>query len=304
MNANILIVFISTFVVAILVVSVAGYMYEPHDMRPIPPEEVIDHNDTNLKVHFIDVEMGNAILISIQNRKMLIDAGENRLGTDIIPYLYMNDITNLDYMIATNQEKEHIGGMIGILSKLLVEQYMDNGNTDATESYETLMHMLEVTNTNTTIIKKGHTIDFHPDVVVEVLNPDELAGDFTRDSVIIKMTYNEISFLFMGNAGFETEKELLDSGYDLDVDFLKVGRYGSKYSCCEQFLDAVNPRYSIIQEGPHEEYISPHPDTLDRLRQKNSVILRNEFHGHIVINTDGKNYDIFTQNVFDHRLFN
>lgn len=279
-------------------------MYEPHDMRPIPPEEVIDYNDTNLKVHFIDAGLGNAVLISIQNKNMLIDAGENRLGTNIIPYLYMNDITKLDYMIATNQEKEHIGGMIGILSKLLVEQYMDNGNSDTTESYETLMHMLEVTNTNTTVIKKGDIIDFHPDVVVEILNPDDLTGDIARDSVIIKMTYNEISFLFMGNADFETEKELLDSGYDLDVDFLKVGQYGSKNACCKPFLDAVNSRYSIIQEGPHEEYISPHPHTLDRLRQTNSVILRNDFHGHIVITADGKNYDIFTQNVFDHRLFN
>ncbi|RQD87965.1 MBL fold metallo-hydrolase, partial [Methanosalsum natronophilum] len=272
-----LLVFTSTFVIAILVVSVAGYIYEPYEMKSIPPEEIVDYHDTELKVHFIDVGIGNAVLISYQNKNMLIDAGVDELGTNIIPYMYTHDITRLDYMIPSSHDQENINGMIGILTTMLVQKYMDNGHVLDTQSYESLYHMIDVTSTNNTILTRDDTIDFHPDIEITVLNPEELTGNFAKDSIVIKLTYEDISFLFMGEAGFEVENELIKNDYDLDVTFLKIGQYGSKYSSSDTFLDYVNPSYCIIQEGPHEDYVSPHTETMNRLKQADTGILDNKF---------------------------
>ena len=50
----------------------------------------------------------------------------------------------------------------------------------------------------------------------------------------------------MGDAGVEVEQDLIEKYNLQDIEILKVGHHGSKTSCSKEFIDEINPKYSII----------------------------------------------------------
>ena len=86
--------------------------------------------------------------------------------------------------------------------------------------------------------------------------------------------------MFMGDASCTTEKEILEK-YNLpDIDVLKVGHHGSKTSSSKEFIDEINPKYSIISVGKNNRYGHPNDSVLDNL--KYSQIYRTDQDGSIM----------------------
>ena len=97
------------------------------------------------------------------------------------------------------------------------------------------------------------------------------------------------------DAGKESEALILEQGFDLDSDVLKVGHHGSDYSTSYTFLREVMPEYSVISVGKNNIYGHPYDNLLSRLKDASSSIYRTDLQGDIIIKSDGKNLTITTQ---------
>ena len=100
------------------------------------------------------------------------------------------------------------------------------------------------------------------------------------NSSVIYFNYLNNKFLFMGDAGIIREKAILDK-YKLDnIAFLKIGHHGSNTSSGKDFINEINPKYSIISVGKSNRYGHPNKEVLNNLG--NSKIYRTDQDGSIM----------------------
>ena len=100
------------------------------------------------------------------------------------------------------------------------------------------------------------------------------------NSNVIYTELNGYKFMFMGDAGIEKEKDILNKYNLSDIDVLKVGHHGSKTSSSKDFIDGINPNYSIISVGKNNRYGHPNKEVLDNL--DNSKIYRTDQDGSVI----------------------
>ena len=132
------------------------------------------------------------------------------------------------------------------------------------------------------------------DTEFEVLYLGNDKSDLNNTSIVLKLTYKNTSYLFMGDATSTVERILINEGKDLDSDVLKVGHHGSQYSSTAAFLKQVTPSYAVIQVGQDNEYDHPKQITLDKLEKLNSLTYRTDKHGTIILTSDGDNISFET----------
>ena len=63
-----------------------------------PTKEFI--TEDNLKVYFIDVGQADSILVINQNETMLIDAGNNEDGEEVVKFIQEKGIQKLNYVVS------------------------------------------------------------------------------------------------------------------------------------------------------------------------------------------------------------
>jgi len=197
----------------------------------------------DLVVHFIDVGQGDSILIEFRDKTMLIDAGERGMGERVIAYLEERNVERLDVVVATHAHSDHIGGLADVISAYPVGRFVDAAQPHPTATYENLLVLVEDRGIPYTAAERGQEIALDPDLEILILNPGaKPLGDINEDSVVLKMTYGEISYLFTGDAGNPAEESMIEAGLDLDADVLKVGHHASRYASSAEFLSASAPR--------------------------------------------------------------
>ena len=250
----------------------------------------------NLTVHFIDVEQGDSILLEHGDDTMLIDSGEIDKGDDVASYLKSEGIKSLDYVVATHPHSDHIGGMPVILNDFPIGHFVDSGYPYTSKTYENMLTTIDKKNIPFSTPKRGDKIDFSSGIDIQVLNPGStyFTDDVNQNSVVLKITDGKVTFLLMGDAGLEAENAIMQDGYAVNADILKVGHHGSRTSSGASFISAVSPAVSVIEVGEGNDYGHPHQETLDRL-QKISKVHRTDLDGTITISTDGSAYSVKTQ---------
>ncbi|WP_292366182.1 MULTISPECIES: MBL fold metallo-hydrolase [unclassified Methanoculleus] len=243
----------------------------------------------DLVVHFIDVGQGDSILIEFRDRTMLIDAGERGMGERVIAYLEERDVERLDVVVATHAHSDHIGGLADVVSAYPVGRFVDAAQPHPTATYENLLVLVEELGIPYTAAERGQAIALDPDLEILILNPTpQPLGDINEDSVVLKMTYGDISYLFTGDAGNPAEESMAEAGLDLDADVLKVGHHASRYASSAEFLAAVSPAISVIPVGEGNDYGHPHEEALERLEATGSRIYRTDLDGTVIVATDGQ----------------
>ncbi|WP_342686137.1 MULTISPECIES: MBL fold metallo-hydrolase [unclassified Methanoculleus] len=243
----------------------------------------------DLVVHFIDVGQGDSILLEFRDKTLLIDAGEREMGEHVVAYLESQNVERLDAVVATHAHSDHVGGLAEVISAYPVGLFVDAGQPHPTATYENLLALIEERKVPYTVAERGQTISLDPDLEIRVLNPaSEPLGDPNEDSIVLKATYGEISYLFMGDAGEPAEECLIGAGLDLDTDVLKVGHHASRYASSAEFLAAASPAVSVITVGAGNDYGHPHEETLERLEAAGSRIYRTDRDGTVVVSTDGE----------------
>lgn len=245
----------------------------------------------DLKVHFLDVGQGDSIFIELPtNETILIDASIKDASNKIINYLREENVSKIDYVFATHPHSDHIGGMSAVIKAFDIGQiYMPKAVT-TTKTYENLLLTIKDKNLKIKAAKAGNTIIDTDDLKLVVLAPNQDSYESLNNySIVLKLTYKEKSFLFMGDAETLSEKEITG---DVQADVLKVGHHGSRTSTNQAFLNKVNPSYAVISVGLNNDYKHPHQEVIDRLEKKNIKIYRTDQNGDIIFTTDGYNIDV------------
>lgn len=245
----------------------------------------------DLKVHFLDVGQGDSIFIELPtNETILIDASIKDASNKIINYLREENVSKIDYVFATHPHSDHIGGMSAVIKAFDIGQiYMPKAVT-TTKTYENLLLTIKDKNLKIKTAKAGNTIIDTDDLKLVVLAPNQDSYESLNNySIVLKLTYKEKSFLFMGDAETLSEKEITG---DIQADVLKVGHHGSRTSTSQAFLNKVNPSYAVISVGLNNDYKHPHQEVIDRLEKKNIKIYRTDQNGDIMFTTDGYNIDV------------
>ena len=243
----------------------------------------------DLVVHFIDVGQGDSILLEFRDKTMLIDAGERGMGERVIAYLDERNVEKLDVVVATHAHSDHIGGLGSVVSAYPVGRFVDAAQPHSTATYENLLVLIEEKGIPYTAAERGQTIALDPDLEILVLNPTpQPIGDINEDSVVLMVTYGEISYLFMSDAGNPAEESMMEAGLDLDADVLKVGHHASRYASSAEFLAAVSPAISVIPVGEGNDYGHPHEEAVERIEATGSRIYRTDLDGTIIVATDGR----------------
>jgi len=251
----------------------------------------------NLTVHFLDVGQGDSELIQFNNKNILVDGGVQDMGPRVESYLRDHGVSSLDLVVATHPHEDHVGGLITILRDFPVQQVLDSGQPGTSQTYESFLTLIDKKNIPYKIAERGQTIDLDPSLKIEVLSPPatHFSDDLNQNSIVLKITYNLVSFLLMGDAGFDAENSIIVAGYDLKSTILKVGHHGSSSATGQAFLNAVQPAVSIIEVGAGNDYGHPTQQTLGALQRAGSATYWTDLDGNIVVTTDGVSYTVSTQ---------
>lgn len=230
--------------------------------------------DKNNYVYFIDVGQGDSALIVTKNNKsILIDTGGkvgsnySLMKSNVIPFFKSIGIRKLDYLFITHGDYDHAGYGIDLVNNFNAKNRFTNKG-----KYNSLEKKLNIKSFNNSYIK----ID---NVEIYSLN-SKLYNNENSDSLVLLVIIDNYKLLFMGDASINTEKDIMNN-YDIgDVFILKVGHHGSKTSSSEEFINSVNPKYSIISVGKNNKFGHPNKEVLDNL--SNSKIYRTDIDGSIM----------------------
>ncbi|MFA4876649.1 MAG: lamin tail domain-containing protein [Methanoregula sp.] len=254
-------------------------------------------NTGKLSVYFLDVGQGDSELVVFGNRTILIDAGEIDRGDLVVTDLKSLGVDHIDLLVTTHPHSDHIGGMQKVLLAFPVGQVLDAGVPYPSPVYEQFLETLDAKKIPYTVAEQGRTIELDPALRIMILSPgnDRAGDDLNQDSVVLRISYGTIDFLFTGDTGREAEEALVRTGYTLDAEILKVGHHGSRYSTSPAFLSRVNPEVAVIEVGKDNPYGHPHDEALQNLRRAGATVYRTDLNGTIRVRTDGISYSVSTE---------
>ena len=224
-----------------------------------------------LKIIFLDVGQGDAILIEQGSKQILIDGGPDgkkvmeKLG-EYVPFWDRN----IEVVIATHPDEDHISGLTDVLENYNIGESIDNGVEADTQVYKKYKDIISTKNINHIEGKAGMEIKLDNNAKLDILSPDGTQDknnpkDTNISSIVSKLVYGENSFLFTGDFTTEGEPSLINKQIDLNSRVLKIAHHGSKYATSDEFLNAVNPQEAVISVGKNNRYGHPAQEVLDRL---------------------------------------
>lgn len=233
----------------------------------------------NNEVSILDVGQGDSSLIRLKNKNILIDTGGN-INYDIsknilIPYFKSVGIKKIDYLVLTHGDYDHMGEAINLVENFKVKKVIFNcGPYNDLE--EELIKALDKKKIKYYSCIKELNIDNNKLYFLQTKEYD----NENENSNVIYTELNGYKFVFMGDAGVEKEKDILEKYNVSKIDVLKIGHHGSKTSSDKNFIDEMNPKYSVISVGKNNRYGHPNKEVLNNL--DNSKIYRTDQDGSIM----------------------
>ena len=255
---------------------------------------------------FVDVGQGDATLIRDgAGFDVLIDGGNKSAGEVLIEYIQSEGVDDLEMVIATHADRDHIGGLIVLLEsdEVLVEGVYFNGYPGDTLTWQefeaaVIAEGLLLSPLQYPLIQTWGQFD------VEVLNPPGslVDPDQNKASIVLIIDYAQISVILPGDIDSSVEQLLPGRKTSLQAEILKVAHHGSKSSTSTAFLADVQPEQGIISVGQNA-YGHPAEETLERLTQAGARAWRTDMLGSITLISDGFSYHLLPRTVFLPLLF-
>ena len=234
--------------------------------------------DRNNYVYYLDVGQGDSSLIIYNDIVVMNDTGGTsnyNVSSGCIKLLKSLGYSHIDYLILTHGDFDHMGDSIYLINNYKVKNVVLNN-----DSFNEL---------ETNLIKelKKKKIKYYQNVekipisnnIITILNTEEYDNE-NDNSNVIYIELNNYKFMFMGDAGVDKEKDILERYNISNIDVLKVGHHGSKTSSSKSFINKINPKYSIISVGKNNRYGHPNKEVLNNL--DHSKIYRTDEDGSIM----------------------
>ncbi|MCL2679739.1 MAG: MBL fold metallo-hydrolase [Dehalococcoidia bacterium] len=241
-----------------------------------------------LRVYFIDVGQGDAILIDFGETEILIDGGERNKGVADFIRHYVDG--KLEMVIATHPHADHIGGLMEVLQEYDVADIWWNGEDYNSQTYRNFMALVDAEGAGVHVAQSGDIMQLG-ELTLCIYNPGQMSHRNPNDySIVLSLQYGEIIFLFAGDAEKDAEADFLTMLPDVDI--LKLGHHGSRTSSSADFLAMIRPEVAIYSAGLGNSYGHPHQETINALNAMGVRIYGTDTLGTIVAVTDGKTYSV------------
>ena len=240
---------------------------------------------SNVTIKFIDVGQGDAILIALPQKTVLIDAGPTGSAPKITSTLHELGRNKIDYLIATHPDEDHIGGMVDIISDTKIDTIYAPNKTNNTATYRKFLTAIQNKNMHITLAEAGTIIDQTGDYKLEILWPPKNA-DFldTNDySIIIKLTVGSKTFLFTGDAPINAIQQA-NPGH---IDVLKLSHHGSRTGTNDRLVQELSPTYAIASYALDNSYGHPMQSVLKALHKHSVEVWGTGANGTITLTCDG-----------------
>lgn len=274
---------------ALLYRPVSG-LFEQDKLVSTPPAD-----GSSLVVSYIDVGQGDATLVAKGGFHMLIDAGNNSRGKDVVAYLKSAGVKKLDVLVGTHPDSDHVGGLDDVIENIPIDTvYLPNAKK-STKTYQEVVNALKSKKKTAQMPELGKEYTYDENVIIRFLSPGKAYEDANNNSLVIQAAYGKNRFLFMGDAEEEAENDILKKEYDIQCDVLKLGHHGSYTATGKAFLQKADPVYGVISCGKGNSYGHPHAETMARLEDEDVQVYRTDTMGTVQAISDGKNVTMSTK---------
>lgn len=252
-----------------------------------------------LKITCLDVGQGDCSVIETpEGHHFLIDGGSSNksaLGQyQLLPYLKSQGISYLDGILISHTDEDHISGvrellefMGKVLTTLRAGSLILPGWSESPEAY---LELEEAAGKAGVKVIPGNTGDMFRagEVSFTLLAPEKgkKGTDVNEEGMVVQLEYRQFQGLFTGDIGEKSEKELMD-GF-VDVDFLKVGHHGSRYSSSTAFLNKIKPEIAVISCSSTNTYGHPADETIERLEDAGAKVEYTMKNGAVTVSADGE----------------
>ena len=268
-------------ILCLLVVGCANPFVESDDKT-----SVSTFSGDTLRVNYIDVGQGDSVFIQLPNNEtMLIDAGEAYEADNVINYLNNLGIKKIDYVVGTHPHTDHIGGLEEVINTFDIGSIYMPRASSTSKTYEDLLTTISNKGLKVKTVKSGVVVLDDDNLKLEFIAPNsDNYSELNNYSAVLKLTYLDNTFLFMGDAETLSENEITSN---VDADVIKVGHHGSDSSSGIEFVKKVSPEYAIIMVGEGNSYNHPYQSIIDRYENVGAKVLRTDLDGNIVCDSDG-----------------
>ena len=247
-----------------------------------------------MQVHFLNVGDADCSYIKCGDTDILIDAADKEPKGFVVDYLKNAGVEKLDLVVITHPHRDHIGQITEVLENFrvdkLIEPELPDDIVPTTVTYEKMLKTIAERNIDAQFVTAGCNLSVG-DLNLEVVGPiSRDSNNLNNNSIVLRLIYKDVKWLFTGDAEKEEESEIIKSGYDIDADVLKVGHHGSGTSSTKKFLNKVSPKYAVVSVSKQKN-ASRKSSSLKRLKDfcgDDVYITGND--GTIIASTDG--YDI------------
>lgn len=286
----------------------------------------------DIKVNFLDVGQGDSMIIELPDGKnMIIDSGKySKAKNAIKDFADSKNITTFDYLLLTHADQDHVGNMAWLIDTYNIKYIFrpnnysshtesaelpsdfnsktEGGYVVTTETYAKFMVSayneqctVEIVNKDSdftnTVIFGGAEYKYTFDFLTPVASKSDVKySDPNNYSPIVVLKYRGYSIMFTGDAEEEMLEEYVETYSNTNnIDVLKVGHHGSYNATTQEFVDAIDPEFAVIQCGLYNEYGHPHAQALQILKthDENILVYRNDTNGLITLKLgSGVSFDL------------
>lgn len=269
---------------------------ENNTQQPNNEPEIVQTFDgeTNLEVHMIDVGQGDSILVKHKDFEMLIDAGTNSSGKDVVRYLQKLDVREIDILVGTHPHEDHIGGLDDVIKTIPVKEvYMPN-KTASTKTFNDVLDAIESKDLQITLPEAGKEIYNANGIKIRILGPLKDYEDTNASSIVLRVDYGNDSFFFGGDIESDVERDLIleYSSDELDVDFYKASHHGSDTSSSKAMMNILTPDIVAVSVGKDNKYGHPHYDAIMRFAEQNATVYMTKDSGNILAISNGNGISV------------
>jgi competence protein ComEC len=219
----------------------------------------------------------------------------------VVPFLHRKGINHLDLVVLTHPHADHLGGLNIVLDEIKVDQVLDGGQIYDSQAYLRFKELIKANQIKYVIARAGQVVNFGGEIEGRIFNPSlpflqNTNSDPNNNSIVMRLVYGDVSFLFTGDMEKNGEERVLNSAFgSLHSTILKVGHHGSSTSTSDEFLGAASPRVTVISVGKHNRYRHPSPSTLKKLELTGVKVYRTDESGAVTVRTDGKTFSVESQ---------